>query len=135
MTVNLVPRFFLFSNMVAAGKMTLGHSRWRWRLYSKWRPRRSRERIWEQDCQRQSKSKIECEGNFIKQNNSIKAQIPAALFSCRCHMGKQEDTVDEVGITGAIARLRHLPLTSSRLVCFSSLTLPPAKAVLTQGRI
>lgn len=27
LTVNLVPRFFLFSNMVAAGKMTLGHSR------------------------------------------------------------------------------------------------------------
>ena len=65
---------------------------------------------------------------FIKQNNSIKAQIPAALFSCRCHIGKQEDTVDEVGITGAIARLRHLPLTSSRLV--SSLILPPAKAIL-----
>lgn len=73
---------------------------------------------------------------FIKQNNSIKAQIPAAhFFSCRCHIGKQEDTVDEVGITGAIARLRHLPLTSSRLVCFISLILPPAKAVLTQGRI
>ena len=27
LTVNLVPRFFLFSNMVVAGKMTLGHSR------------------------------------------------------------------------------------------------------------
>ena len=28
---------------------------------------------------------------FIKQSNNIKAQIPAGLFCCRCHIGKQED--------------------------------------------
>ena len=48
----------------------------------------------------QGKVKEECEGNFYqtKSDNNIKVQIQAGLFSRPCRIGKQEDTVDELGI-------------------------------------